>query len=76
MKTTIEIPGALFRQAKAMAAHRGISLNDLFRNLSGSRYVPRIVKTSALIALSVTSSNASTWRNTVDMDEQPETLPS
>ncbi|MBZ5608821.1 MAG: hypothetical protein LAP38_11210 [Acidobacteriia bacterium] len=30
MKTTVEIPEALFRQAKASAAQRGISLKDLF----------------------------------------------
>jgi len=29
MKTTIEIPDSLFRQAKASAAQRGISLKDL-----------------------------------------------
>lgn len=30
MKTTIEIPEALFRQAKARAAMDGLSLRDLF----------------------------------------------
>jgi hypothetical protein len=30
MKTTIEIPDSLFRQAKSSAAQRGISLKDLF----------------------------------------------
>jgi hypothetical protein len=29
MKTTVEIPDALFRKAKATAAERGISLRDL-----------------------------------------------
>jgi hypothetical protein len=30
MKTTVEIPDALFRKAKATAAERGVSLKDLF----------------------------------------------
>ena len=30
MKTTIELPDALFRQAKALAASRGITLRHLF----------------------------------------------
>lgn len=30
MKTTIEIPEALFRQAKAKAAMEGLTLRDLF----------------------------------------------
>lgn len=30
MKTTVEIPDALFRQAKAQSAQRGISLKDFF----------------------------------------------
>jgi len=30
MKTTIEIPDALFRKAKSLAAARGQSLEDLF----------------------------------------------
>ena len=30
MKTTVEIPDPLFRQAKATAAQRGISLKDFF----------------------------------------------
>jgi hypothetical protein len=29
MKTTVEIPDALFRKAKATAAERGVSLKDL-----------------------------------------------
>ena len=31
MKTTIELPGALFREAKATAARRGTSLKEFFR---------------------------------------------
>lgn len=30
MKTTIELPDALFRRAKARAAERGLSLKELF----------------------------------------------
>jgi hypothetical protein len=30
VKTTVEIPDALFRKAKATAAERGVSLKDLF----------------------------------------------
>ena len=30
MKTTIELPDALFRQAKALAATRGVTLRHLF----------------------------------------------
>jgi hypothetical protein len=30
MKTTVEIPDALFRRAKATAAERGVPLKDLF----------------------------------------------
>ncbi len=30
VKTTVEIPDSLFRQAKATAAQQGISLKDLF----------------------------------------------
>ena len=30
MKTTVEIPDALFRKAKAAAAERGVPLKDLF----------------------------------------------
>lgn len=30
MKTTIEIPDAVFRRAKALAAEEGVSLKDLF----------------------------------------------
>ena len=30
MKTTVEIPDALFRKAKAVAAEQGVSLKDFF----------------------------------------------
>ena len=30
MKTTVELPDALFRQAKALAATRGVTLRRLF----------------------------------------------
>jgi hypothetical protein len=30
VKTTVEIPDALFRQAKAAAAHQGVSLKEFF----------------------------------------------
>ncbi len=41
MKTTIEIPDPLFRQAKARAALEGISLRDLFlRGLQLSLQTP------------------------------------
>jgi hypothetical protein len=30
LKTTVEIPDALFRQAKSAAAHQGVSLKDFF----------------------------------------------
>jgi hypothetical protein len=45
MKTTLELPDALFREAKATAARRGTSLKALFtealrRELDGNRMPP------------------------------------
>ncbi len=46
MKTTIEIPDALFREAKQYAARRGLPLREVFESglravLRGSRRSPR-----------------------------------
>jgi hypothetical protein len=37
MKTTVEIPGPLFRQAKAAAAQQGLSLKDFFTQALSER---------------------------------------
>lgn len=46
MKTTVEIPDALFRKAKASAAEQGISLKDLFSS-AVREYLARGTKESA-----------------------------
>jgi hypothetical protein len=37
MKTTVEIPDPVFRQAKAAAAQQGLSLKDFFTQALGER---------------------------------------
>ncbi len=41
MKTTVEIPDPLFRQAKAAAAQQGLSLKDFFAQALSQRLRPR-----------------------------------
>lgn len=40
MKTTIEIPDALLRKAKATAARRGVSLKELFNDALTEKLAP------------------------------------